>query len=333
MARKRGGLAGVWDRNKKIIKPIATVGAGLLGGPAAAAAANAAMEGFDRPGRRGIGLDAKKAAIGAASGYALGQGAQWAQGALGGGSAAAASAGAGAGAGTGATAAKAAGAAGGKMNWGAAAQIGSAAIGALTNSAAQRQQANMDRDRLAMSDRQFEAKYGFDKAQAESDMAMWNRKQENLEQGQALDIQNMLNRAPMMDRAQALLMARLGAAPVAFNPRDVSRGTAELNRKADDPFGGVMRTMSDAATKYRPGDGGMDFDLHRRLLAKLSNPTPTKMANPGTYRAGKGYTPPVPGVAPVAPPAARPPVAVGSGGVAWGDDDEDMPYGRSRRML
>jgi hypothetical protein len=75
MARKRGGLAGIWDRNKKVIKPIATVGAGLLGGPMAAAALNAAMSGLDREGKGGIGFDVGKGAMGAATGYAMGTGA------------------------------------------------------------------------------------------------------------------------------------------------------------------------------------------------------------------------------------------------------------------
>ncbi len=72
MGKKRGGLAGIWDRNKNIIKPIATVGAGLLGGPAAAAALNGAMSGLDREGKSGIGFDVGKGAMGAATGAAMG---------------------------------------------------------------------------------------------------------------------------------------------------------------------------------------------------------------------------------------------------------------------
>jgi hypothetical protein len=72
MAKKRGGLAGIWDRNKKIIKPIAAGLAGLVGTPALGAAVGAAMGGLDRPGKSGIGLDVGDALKGGVSGYAAG---------------------------------------------------------------------------------------------------------------------------------------------------------------------------------------------------------------------------------------------------------------------
>jgi hypothetical protein len=72
MARKRGGLAGLWDRNKKILAPIATGIAGLIN-PALGAAVGGAIGGFDRPGKGGIGFDVGKGALGAASGYAMGK--------------------------------------------------------------------------------------------------------------------------------------------------------------------------------------------------------------------------------------------------------------------
>lgn len=75
MARKRGGLAGLWDRGKHIIKPIATIGAGLIN-PALGAAVGGAIGGLDRPGQGGIGFDVKRGAMGAAQGYAMGKSAQ-----------------------------------------------------------------------------------------------------------------------------------------------------------------------------------------------------------------------------------------------------------------
>jgi hypothetical protein len=73
--RKRGGVSGVWDRNKNVIKPVAAGVAGLLtGGAAVPALMGAAMEGFDRPGKSGIGFDfgqgIKGAGMGALSGAA-----------------------------------------------------------------------------------------------------------------------------------------------------------------------------------------------------------------------------------------------------------------------
>ena len=70
--RKRGGLAGMWDRNKKIIKPIVSGIAGAIGTPALGAAVGAAMGGLDREGKRGIGFDLGGAAKGGLSGYAAG---------------------------------------------------------------------------------------------------------------------------------------------------------------------------------------------------------------------------------------------------------------------
>ena len=78
--RKRGGLAGIWDRNKGIIKTVVPTVVGAFGGPVGvpmAAMTRAAMEGLDRPGKRGIGLDlgayARGAAVGAGQG-AMGAG-------------------------------------------------------------------------------------------------------------------------------------------------------------------------------------------------------------------------------------------------------------------
>ena len=82
MARKRGGLAGLYDRNKGLIRTGATIGATLLGGPAAGAATGAAFRGLDREGKRGIGFDVGQGALGALEGYAMGKGTQNIQGLL-----------------------------------------------------------------------------------------------------------------------------------------------------------------------------------------------------------------------------------------------------------
>lgn len=71
MAKKRGGLAGVWDRNKGVIKKVAPIAAGFIPGvgPAVGAALGAAMGGLDRPGKSGIGLDVGGAVRGGLEGY------------------------------------------------------------------------------------------------------------------------------------------------------------------------------------------------------------------------------------------------------------------------
>ena len=69
MAKKRGGLAGLYDRNKGIIQTAAPIAAGMFGGPLAGAAVGAAIRGLDREGKSGIGFDAKQGLAGGVSGY------------------------------------------------------------------------------------------------------------------------------------------------------------------------------------------------------------------------------------------------------------------------
>jgi hypothetical protein len=73
MARKRGGLAGFYDRNKGILQKLAPIAAGAIGGPMAGAAVGAAMRGLDRPGKSGIGFDIGEGLQGGVSGYMAGQ--------------------------------------------------------------------------------------------------------------------------------------------------------------------------------------------------------------------------------------------------------------------
>ena len=72
MARKRGGLAGIYDRNKGVIQAAAPVLAGMVGGPLAGAAVGAAMRGLDREGKSGIGFDVGQGIKGGLSGYGSG---------------------------------------------------------------------------------------------------------------------------------------------------------------------------------------------------------------------------------------------------------------------
>lgn len=76
MAKKRGGLAGLYDRNKGLFRTAAILGGTALGGPAGGAAAGAAFRGLDRPGKRGIGFDVGQGIRGGLEGYAMGKTAQ-----------------------------------------------------------------------------------------------------------------------------------------------------------------------------------------------------------------------------------------------------------------
>lgn len=68
----RGGIAGIWDRNKKWMAPVATGLAGLFN-PLAGAAVGAAIGGLDRPGKSGVGLDVGGAVKGGIAGYGTGK--------------------------------------------------------------------------------------------------------------------------------------------------------------------------------------------------------------------------------------------------------------------
>lgn len=70
----RGGIAGVYDRNKKVINPAAELALGLIPGvgPALAAGYGAAVGGFDHEGQGGVKLDPMQAALGGVKGYGLG---------------------------------------------------------------------------------------------------------------------------------------------------------------------------------------------------------------------------------------------------------------------
>lgn len=80
--RKRGGVAGVYDRNKKVITPIAELAAGALGGPWAGAAVGGLMKGFDREGKGGIGFDVGQGLKGGLEGAAVGSVGDWGRGAI-----------------------------------------------------------------------------------------------------------------------------------------------------------------------------------------------------------------------------------------------------------
>jgi hypothetical protein len=74
MARKRGGLAGLYDRNKGVIRMLAPAVVGAIPGlgPLAAAGLGAAMRGLDREGKRGIGFDLGQGIRGGLEGYGAG---------------------------------------------------------------------------------------------------------------------------------------------------------------------------------------------------------------------------------------------------------------------
>lgn len=78
MARKRGGLAGLYDRNKGFFKTAVPAALSFIPGAGIplAAAAGAAFGGFDRPGKAGIGFDPFEGIKGGLQGLSVGTGTQ-----------------------------------------------------------------------------------------------------------------------------------------------------------------------------------------------------------------------------------------------------------------
>lgn len=76
-SKKRGGVAGAYDRNKALVQAAAPILAGMLipgiGSAAAGAITGGLAKGLDRPGKGGIGLDLGEAAKGAIAGAGMGQ--------------------------------------------------------------------------------------------------------------------------------------------------------------------------------------------------------------------------------------------------------------------
>lgn len=107
----------------------------------------------------------------------------------------------------------------------------------------------------------------------------------NTEAQLAVRAQTQLNAAPMADKAQSLLLSRMGVAPGAFKPRDYTQGTDELQRTSVAPGANVANAMQGAGASYREGDGGVDTSTTKWLLDRMrhsadSRGGPTAMPAP-----------------------------------------------------
>ena len=117
---------------------------------------------------------------------------------------------------------------------------------------------------------------------AEFDQTAAQKKEEyerttgNSEATAAANAEQALNRAPLADKSQYQLMARLGVAPTAFKPRDYTQGLSNIASKPTGGYGDVMDTMAGAAKSYTPGAGNVDTSalalLKNRMLASAKSP-------------------------------------------------------------
>lgn len=117
--------------------------------------------------------------------------------------------------------------------------------------------------------------YKSDQAAQEEAKNRFARTQGQSELQTAANAQNLINRAPMADNAQALLMARMGSAPTTFAPRDFTKGPISAQGMAAPATGGPQDALAAARTAagaYQPGQGGVDTSvlelLKKRMLAR-----------------------------------------------------------------
>jgi len=179
---------------------------------------------------------------------------------------------------------------------------GSAIGGYLSNEQAQ----------AALAQRKAE----FDQTAAQR-KAEYERTTGNSEATSAANAEQAINRAPLADKAQYQLMARMGIAPTAFKPRDYTQGLSNIASTPTGGYGDVLDTMGGAAKSYTTGAGGINTSalslLQNRMLANAKTPampatTPARTpvaappvvtppvggaGTPTGAPAGTTYTPPV----------------------------------------
>jgi hypothetical protein len=260
---KRGGIAGLYDRNKAAIPALQTALAMVPGIGPLISAGIGGLRGFDREGEGGIGYDVGTGLKGAATGYGAGMAGNALAGGLGKGLAAFKTAGGGL------SGVKAAGSSlipsGVKslMSGGAdGGEGGSGKLGAADWLKAVSGAVGAGLD--------YKTKQG----EAEEDKNRYARDTATKEGQIAVGAQDRINRAPMADNAQALLMARMGGAPTTFAPRDFTRqGMSQATMQAPARGGpqDALASARTAAANYQPGQGGVDTSvlelLKKRMLA------------------------------------------------------------------
>lgn len=207
----------------------------------------------------------------------------------------------------GGAAAAGAGAGGGATGTGAAAAEGASAMGAtdwlkrqlsnidagdvLTAGAAgvgtyyDAKQAAADREERA---RQFDELLHQRQSESTAELDRFNRTQGNTEAQIGVQAQTALNKAPMADKATALLMSRMGAAPSTFAPRDWTQNVNNVRGSATGGPAADMATARTAAASYQPGQGGVDTSalqmLRDKMLGSAGMSAPRPPGAPSTGR-------------------------------------------------
>ncbi len=117
--------------------------------------------------------------------------------------------------------------------------------------------------------RQADAQLAQRQAESKTGAEQFGRTTGDTEAQQAVRTETQLNKAPIADKAQALILSRMGVSPGAFQPRDFTQGLSNLSKPFTAPGAPVATSMQRAASSYTPGSGGVNTDVAKALLAKL----------------------------------------------------------------
>lgn len=147
----------------------------------------------------------------------------------------------------------------------------------------------------ATSGEQFGQTLAQRQAEQAASTGQFNRTTGDSEAQAAVRAETQLNKAPIADKAQALILARMGVAPGVFQPRDYTKGQASLVSPKAAPGAAVASAMQKAAAGYVSGQGGVKTDTLQMLLNKM--------------KAG-GFSDPN---APTTPPTPRPSLPISDG--------------------
>jgi hypothetical protein len=116
------------------------------------------------------------------------------------------------------------------------------------------------------------------------DQTRFARTQGNTDAQLAVQAETALNKAPTADKAQALLLSRMGVAPERFQPRDITRGVQQFRAGPTGGVGNVQAAAQKAAAGYKPGQGGVDTSalqlLKQRMLAGSTPAQPPTVGIP-----------------------------------------------------
>lgn len=126
---------------------------------------------------------------------------------------------------------------------------------------AQRRQLGQSYQQMGMTDRQYGQQSNMDRSRYLDERGV-----------AAADLRRRQNLAPLSDQASAMLAARVGAAPAAFQARDYTRGTTPGAGQATGGFASTLGAQRQTASTYQPGQGGlMNNPELQSALARLSS--------------------------------------------------------------